>query len=151
MLNKAILMGRLTRDPELRNTATGTQVANFGLAVDRRFTRQGEQKETDFFNIVCFGKQAEFVSRYFRKGQLVAVSGRIQIRDWTDKEGNKRTTCEIIAEETFFAERKNPDAGSSYGAGTYTPPTAALMGDLPQASGTADFAEISGDDEDLPF
>ena len=102
MLNKAILMGRLTKEPELRTTQSGVAVASFTLAVDRGFKKD----ETDFINIVAWRGTAEFVSKWFSKGQLVAVSGRLQTRSYEDRDGNKRTATEVVADECFFAESK---------------------------------------------
>lgn len=134
MLNKAILMGRLTKDPELRSTNSGTPVCSFTLAVDRRSKDDG----TDFIDIVAWSKTAEFVSKYFQKGQLVAVAGRIQTRTWKDNNDNKRKAVEVVAEEVHFAESKksgqdnNPEIGD---------PMAALGG----------FAPLDGVSDDLPF
>lgn len=105
-MNKAILMGRLTADPEMRHTTTGKSVCTFRLAVNRRFVRQGEEQQADFFPIVAWEKTAEFCNNYFRKGQQVAIVGRIQTRTWDDPEGNKRYITEIVAEEAHFAESK---------------------------------------------
>jgi single-strand DNA-binding protein len=105
-MNKAILMGRLTADPEMRHTTTGKSVCTFRLAVNRRFVRQGEEQQADFFPIVAWEKTAEFCNNYFRKGQQVAIVGRIQTRTWDDLEGNKRYITEIVAEEAHFAESK---------------------------------------------
>ena len=107
MLNKAILMGRLTADPELRHTQSNIPVTSFTLAVDRTF---GQDKQTDFLDIVAWRNTAEFVSKWFRKGMLVAVSGRIQTRTWEDKQGNKRKSVEVVADEAFFAESKKDSA-----------------------------------------
>ena len=120
MLNKAVLMGRLTRDPEVRYTQTQVPIANFSLAVERSFVRQGEERQTDFINIVAFGKTAEFVQKYFAKGQLVAVAGRIQSSKWEDKDGNKRNSVEVIAEEVHFAEKKDSSSRGSASANTDT-------------------------------
>lgn len=107
MLNKVILMGRLTKDPNFKATPSGASVCSFSLAVDRDFVRQGEERETDFINIVTFGARADFVSRYFSKGQLVAVCGRIQTRSWDDAQtGQKRYATDVIADEVHFAESK---------------------------------------------
>jgi len=106
-VNKAILMGRLTADPEMRHTTTGKSVCTFRLAVNRRFVRQGEEQQADFFPIVAWEKTAEFCNNYFRKGQQVAIVGRIQTRTWDDPEGNKRYITEIVAEEAHFADSKN--------------------------------------------
>ena len=107
MLNVAIIMGRLTADPELRTTASGVAVTTFSVAVDRRFQRQGEEKQTDFINVVAWRQTAEFVSRYFHRGSMIAVRGSIQQRNYEDKNGNKRTATEIIAEEVLFGGSKN--------------------------------------------
>lgn len=121
MLNKAILMGRLTADPELRATTSGTPVCAFTLAVNRRPNADG-QTQADFIEIVAWNKTAEFVSRYFAKGQQVAVSGRIQTRLWEDKQGNKRKSVEVIAEEVYFAEgKKDRQAKVEPSAGGFSP------------------------------
>ena len=109
MLNKVVIMGRLVRDPELRYTQSQKAVAGFTVACDRDFTRDGEEKQTDFIEIVAWGKTAEFVKKYFAKGSMAVVSGRLQLRDWTDKDGNKRRTAEIIAENVYFGESKKKD------------------------------------------
>ena len=106
MLNEVILMGRLTRDPDVRMTQNGTTAANFSLACERDYAPQGQDRETDFFDVVSFRNTADFVGRYFAKGQLVAVKGRLQQRDWTDKQGNKRRTTEILADRCYFAEKR---------------------------------------------
>lgn len=142
MLNKAMLMGRLTRDPELRYTQSNMPVSSFSIAVDKTFKREGEPT-ADFFNITAFGKQAEFTSKWFAKGQLVMIVGRIQIRNWDDKEGNKRTSVDIIAEEAHFAESKR----SSENSGARQAAPAAF--DLPKAS--SDFSDALEDDSDVPF
>lgn len=115
MLNEVILMGRLTRDPDVRMTQNGTTAANFALACERDYAPQGQDRETDFFDIVAFGKTADFASQYFAKGQLVAVKGRLQQRDWTDKQGNKRRTTEILADRCYFAEKRQDRDASSGG------------------------------------
>ena len=106
MLNEVILMGRLTRDPDVRMTQNGTTAANFALACERDYAPQGQDRETDFFDIVAFRNTADFVGQYFAKGQLVAVKGRLQQREWTDKQGNKRRTTEILADRCYFAEKR---------------------------------------------
>ena len=113
MLNKVILMGRLTRDPELRYTVSNIPVCTFSLAVDRRFARQGEEKQTDFFNVVAWRHTAEFVSKYYTKGLQVVVSGRLQSRTWEDQEGRKRYTIEVVADETYFADSKKDNNNTS--------------------------------------
>ena len=106
MLNKIIIMGRLTRDPELRRTGSGTAVTSFSLACDRDFKSQSGEKETDFIEVVAWKNTAEFVSKYFSKGRMAVVEGRLQIRDWTDKAGNKRKTAEVVADNVYFADSK---------------------------------------------
>ena len=136
MLNKIILMGRLTRDPELRSTAGGTAVASFSLAVDRDYKPQDGERETDFIDIVAWRSTAAFVHKYFSKGRMAVVEGRLQIRDWTDKDGNKRRSAEVIADSIYFGDSKR-DAGRS-------------DSDTPQPSG--DFRELpEGEEGELPF
>lgn len=106
MLNNIVIMGRLTRDPELRRTQTGVAVASFTLACERDFAAQGETRETDFIDIVAWRYTAEFVEKYFSKGQMAIVTGRLQIRNWQDKEGNKRRSAEILADHVYFCEAK---------------------------------------------
>ena len=114
-MNKVILMGRLTRDPEVRYTQTSnTLVANFSLAVNRRFVRQGEERQADFINVVAWGKQGEFCSKYFKKGQQVGIIGRIQTRNWDDDKGQKHYVTEVVAEEAYFADsRRDGVAGEA--------------------------------------
>ncbi len=110
MLNHIVLMGRLTRDPELRRTGSGLAVVSFSLAVDRDFgNRETGDRETDFIDIVAWNATAEFVSKFFTKGRKAAVSGRLQIRNWTDKDGNKRKSAEVIADHVYFADSKKQD------------------------------------------
>ena len=152
MLNRIILMGRLTRDPELRRTGSGTAVTSFSLAVDRDFKSQSGEKETDFIDIVAWRNTAEFVSKYFTKGRMAVVEGRLQIRDWTDKDGGKRRSAEVVADNVYFGDSKR-DGGDNSG---YTPgyaPAPASHSAAPSnfsASGS-DFAEIGEDDGELPF
>ena len=113
MLNKIIIMGRLTRDPELRRTGSGTAVTSFSLACDRDFKSQSGEKETDFIEIVAWKNTAEFVSKYFSKGRMAVVEGRLQIRDWTDKAGNKRTTAEVVADNVYFADSKRSESNDN--------------------------------------
>lgn len=143
MLNKIILMGRLTRDPELRRTNGGTAVASFALAVDRDFKSQSGEKETDFIDIVAWRNTAEFVSKYFSKGRTAVVEGRLQIRDWTDKDGGKRRSAEVIAENVYFGDSKKEPSGNSYDAPSYGAPS--------YASADQEFAEIGEEDGELPF
>ena len=112
MLNHIVVMGRLTRDPELRKTAAGVSVTSFSVAVDRDFSQDG-QKETDFLDVVAWRNTAEFAAKYFAKGRMAVVSGRLQIRNWEDKEGNKRRTAEILAENIYFGDSKKEDNGGS--------------------------------------
>ena len=139
MLNSVCLMGRLTADPELKSTQSGVSVCNFRIAVDRTYTPKGQEKQTDFINIVTWRSTAEFVSRYFRKGQLVAVQGSIQTSQYTDRDGNKRTTFDVVADNVFFAEKKAESGETKQGAGYDHSPD--IQGD---------FEEIVGNDE-LPF
>lgn len=115
MLNKIFLMGRLTKDPELRRTQSGTAVVSFSIAVDRDHGKKGEDKETDFIDIVAWRNTAEFVSKYFSKGRMVVVEGRLQIRQWTDKDGNKRRSAEVVADNIYFGDSKKSDSSSSGG------------------------------------
>lgn len=118
MLNHIVVMGRLTRDPELRKTASGVSVASFSVAVDRDFSQQDGKKETDFLDVVAWRNTAEFAAKYFTKGRMAVVSGRLQIRNWEDKEGNKRRTAEILAENIYFGDSKKEDDGGSAPAPT---------------------------------
>ena len=148
MLNKIILMGRLTRDPELRRTGTGTAVTSFSLAVDRDFKSQSGEKETDFIDIVAWRSTAEFVSKYFTKGRMAVVEGRLQIRDWTDKDGGKRRSAEIVADNVYFGDSKR-DGGDSSGYSAAPAYKNAAPSNF--NAGGSDFAEIGEDDGELPF
>lgn len=112
MLNRIIVMGRMTRDPELRRTNSGTAVASFTVAVDRDFKSQSGEKETDFIDVVAWRNTAEFVSKYFSKGRMAVVEGRLQLRDWTDNEGNKRRSAEIVSDSVYFGDSKR-DGGET--------------------------------------
>ena len=150
MLNRIILMGRLTRDPELRHTQSGTAVASFTLAVDRDFkNRDTGEKSTDFIDIVAWRSTAEFVSKYFTKGRQAVVEGRLQIRDWTDRDGGKRRSAEVIADHVYFGDSKRDAADGSY-APAYSAPAGRTSAPAP-ADGHSDFAEIGEEDGDLPF
>lgn len=116
MLNHIVVMGRLTHDPELRKTASGVSVASFSVAVDRDFSQQDGKKETDFLDVVAWRNTAEFAAKYFMKGRMAVISGRLQIRNWEDKEGNKRRTAEILAENIYFGDSKKEDDGGSVSA-----------------------------------
>lgn len=148
MLNKIILMGRLTRDPELRRTGTGTAVTSFSLAVDRDFKSQSGEKETDFIDIVAWRSTAEFVSKYFTKGRMAVVEGRLQIRDWTDKDGGKRRSAEVVADNVYFGDSKR-DGGDSSGCSAAPAYKNAAPSNF--NAGGSDFAEIGEDDGELPF
>ena len=141
MLNKIIIMGRLTRDPELRRTGSGTAVTSFSLACDRDFKSQSGEKETDFIEVVAWKNTAEFVSKYFSKGRMAVVEGRLQIRDWTDKAGNKRTTAEVVADNVYFADSKRSESNDNQKENFN-----ALSGRL-----SDDFVPISEEDGDIPF
>ena len=136
MLNTIALMGRLTRDPELRRTQSGTAVTSFTLAVDRDFKSADGTKETDFIDVVAWKGTAEMVSKYLSKGRMAVVKGRLQLRDWTDKEGHKRRSAEVMAESVFFADSRAVGSGAS--AQTATP-------------GFSEITEADEPDEDLPF
>ena len=159
MLNHIVIMGRLTRDPELRYTQSQTPVASFTLALDRDFGgRDGAERQTDFIDCVAWRSTAEFVSKYFQKGSMAVASGRLQLRDWTDRDGNKRRSAEVVVDNMYFGESKRRDNGeggydanrSSYdanrdsGRGSYEAPRATNPAPSP-------FAELGDDDGELPF
>ena len=147
MLNHITIMGRLTRDPELRRTGSGTAVASFTLAVDRDFApKDGGEKETDFIECTAWKHTAEFVSKHFSKGRMAVVSGRLQIRKWTDKDGNKRVSAEVVADNVYFGDsKKEASSGDSYGANPY------LAAVTPNTDPAQDFAMLDDDDAQLPF
>ena len=174
MLNHITIMGRLVRDPELRRTGSGVAVASFTVAVDRDFGgRDGGEKETDFIDCVAWRQTGEFVSKYFTKGRMIVVSGRLQIRSWTDKDGNKRRTAEVVADNCYFGDSKREEGGSSYGGNTYggnsyggnsygnnnygggyNAPAPSYGGNnygAPAAAPASDFAMLDDDDAQLPF
>ena len=148
MLNCTTLIGRLVADPELKTTNSGKSVATFRIAVDRAFVKQGEQRQADFITIVAWGNQALFVSRYFSKGSMIAIQGRIQTRNFEDGNGNKRTAFEVVATEISFCGGKNETSPAPAQATTttYAPAPASTPTYTP-----ADFEEIPVDDDDLPF
>ena len=148
MLNRIIIMGRLTRDPELRRTQSGAAVTSFSLAVDRDFKSQSGEKETDFIDVVAWRSTAEFVSKYFAKGRMAVVEGRLQLRDWTDRDGNKRRTAEVVADNVYFGDSRRDSEGGGYNAPSYAP---ADRGYAPAAPVADQFAEIDEEDGDLPF
>ena len=158
MLNKIFIMGRLTRDPELRRTQSGTPVTSFSLAVDRDYKTQSGEKETDFIDVVAWRATAEFVAKYFTKGRMAVVEGRLQIRDWQDRDGNKRRSAEVVADNVYFGDsRRDGDSqdggyvpassGYSSAPSSYAPPANQSFGSAP----VSDFAELSDDDGELPF
>ena len=168
MLNHIVLMGRLTRDPELRYTQSQIPVATFSLAVDRDFGgRDGAERQTDFIDIVAWRSTAEFVSKYVTKGSMAAVSGRLQIRDWTDRDGNKRRSSEVVADNVYFGESKRREGGDysrsgdyarnndrqpSYSAPArepYAEPQQSPYDNVPKGPGA--FAELDDGDGELPF
>ncbi len=181
MLNHIVLMGRLTRDPELRRTGSGIPVTTFTLAVDRDFgnNRETGEKETDFIDIVTWRNTAEFVSKYFTKGRMAVVSGRLQIRNWNDKDGNKRRSAEVVADNVYFGDSKRDGAPGgfeqSYGQPSYQQPAYGGAGSyggqsyggynsqpaygVPSygqsapapAAPVSDFAMLEDDDSELPF
>ncbi|MBQ7778223.1 MAG: single-stranded DNA-binding protein [Oscillibacter sp.] len=151
MLNKIFLMGRLTRDPELRRTASGTAVTSFSLAVDRDFKSQNGEKETDFIDIVAWRSTAEFVSKYFSKGRMAVVEGRLQIRDWTDRDGGKRRSAEVIADNVYFGDSRRDGAGDFGGAPGYSAPMGGRSNYAAPVDNHSDFAEIGEEDGELPF
>lgn len=143
MLNKVVLQGRFAGDPELRHTQSGVAVATFRLAVTRDFKEKDGERKADFISVVCWRGTAEFVSRFFQKGSLAVVEGRLQVRDYTDRDGNKRFVTEVIADNVYFSEsRKRDDTEQTYQAGGDTEQTYPASGEQ--------FADIS-DNEDLPF
>lgn len=148
MLNHIVIMGRLTRDVELRRTGSGIAVASFTVAVDRDFASEGKEKETDFIDCVAWRQAGEFVSKYFQKGSMIVVSGRLQIRKWQDKDGNKRQTAEIVADNCYFGDSKKSDNDQSqYAARPY-------VGGGRKASDSemaSNFALLDDDDAQLPF
>ena len=159
MLNHIVLMGRLTRDPELRRTGSGIAVASFSLAVDRDYqSKDAGEKTVDFIDIVAWRNTAEFVSKYFTKGRMAVVSGRLQIRTWTDKEGNKRRTAEVVADNVYFGDSKRDGAASTgsyseYGNSFSAPAASSYSNNSYSAPAPAasEFSMLEEDDSDLPF
>ena len=145
MLNRVSIMGRLTRDPELRRTGNGTAVTSFRIAVERDIAPKGQEKETDFFDCVAWRQTGEFIAKHFTTGRMIAIDGKLQTRSWNDKDGNKRTTVEIVVDNAYFGDSK-PQGGSqgnSYGNnyGGYAAP----------AAPASDFAMLEDDDAQLPY
>ena len=166
MLNHITIMGRLVRDPELRRTGSGIAVTSFTVAVDRDFGgRDGGERETDFIDCVAWRQTGEFVSKYFTKGSMIVVSGRLQIRNWNDKDGNKRRSAEVVADNVYFGESKrsaenassyggNAYGGNNYGGSSYSAPAPAPSYggySAPASAPASDFAMLEDDDAQLPF
>lgn len=153
MLNKIILMGRLGRDPEVRYTQSGTPVASFSLAVDRDFVDQATgRRPTDWIEVAAWNAKAKFAQQYFRKGQLAVVEGRLQIRDWKDKEGNNRRSAEVVADNVYFGDSRPGGAGGNNSGYSQAPAYGAPAGGYSApVGGPSDFAEIDEEDGDLPF
>lgn len=162
MLNHITIMGRLTRDPELRRTGSGIAVTSFTVAVDRDY-KSGSEKEVDFIDCVAWRQTGEFVGKYFTKGRMAVVSGKLQIRSWADKDGNKRRTAEVIADNVYFGDSKNESASAQVAANPYQAPAYPGPGYAPPASGyntpasggysapSSDFAILDDEDAQLPF
>ena len=164
-LNRITIMGRLTRDPELRRTGSGTAVASFTVAVDRDYTQQGQEKETDFIDCVAWRQTGEFVAKYFTKGRMIVVDGRLQIRSWKDKDGNNRRTAEVVADHCYFGDSKQEgnQGGYTAPAGGYSNPgynnysqqntgySGSQGGYSAPAAPASDFAMLDDDDAQLPF
>ena len=174
MLNHIVIMGRLVRDPELRRTGTGVAVASFRVAVDRDYvSKDGGERKADFIDCVAWRQTGEFISKYFTKGRMIVVDGRLEMRDWTDKDGNKRTSAEINVANAYFGDSRrdgdssgsayggNSYGGSSYGGNSYSAPAAPSYGSAPAPSyggygdpasaPASDFAMLEDDDAQLPF
>ena len=161
MLNHIVIMGRLTRDPELRRTGSGVAVTSFSVAVDRDFSnKESGERETDFIDCVAWRSTGEFVAKYFQKGSMAVVSGRLQMRSWTDKEGNKRRSAEVVADNVYFGDstRDNADGGSfnqsqGYAQSFNQVPQQQPAYQAPQnvSAAPSDFSMLSDDDPDLPF
>ena len=148
MLNHITIMGRLVRDPELRRTGSGVAVASFRVAVDRDFvSKEGGERKADFIDCVAWRQTGEFISKYFAKGRMIVVDGRLEMRDWTDKDGNKRTSAEIVVDNAYFGDSKRDGEGSAYSA-----PSGSFEGySAPAPSPVSDFAMLDDSDAQLPF
>ena len=165
MLNHITIMGRLVRDPELRRTGTGVAVASFRVAVDRDYApKDGGERKADFIDCVAWRQTGEFISKYFAKGRMIIVDGRLEMRDWTDKDGNKRTSAEVVVANAYFGDSKrdndggnssyggNAYGGNSYGANAYNAPAPSYGGySAPASAPASDFAMLEDDDAQLPF
>lgn len=152
MLNHIVLMGRLSRDPELRRTQSGTAVTSFRIACDRDFKGQDGETVTDWIDIVAWRNTAEFVSKYFTKGRMAVVDGRLQTRDWTDKDGNKRIAVEVVADSVYFGDSKRDGAAPAGNSYSYPPQSYQSSGNSNSAQAANNqFSELDEDDGDLPF
>ena len=157
MLNHITIMGRLVRDPELRRTGSGVAVASFRVAVDRDFApKDGGERKADFIDCVAWRQTGEFISKYFTKGRMIIVEGRLEMRDWTDKDGNKRTSAEIVVANAYFGDSKRDEGGSynngGFGGNNYSAPAAGGFGGYSApAAPASDFAMLDDDDAQLPF
>ncbi len=152
MLNHITIMGRLVRDPELRRTGSGVAVASFRVAVDRDFvSKEGGERKADFIDCVAWRQTGEFVSKYFTKGRMIVVDGRLEMRDWTDKDGNKRTTAEIVVANAYFGDSKRDGDGSSYQGSYGAAPASSYGSYAAPAPAASDFAMLEDDDAQLPF
>ena len=150
MLNRITIMGRLTRDPEIRYTQSQTPVTSFTLAVDRDFGgRDGGEKQTDFIDCVAWRQTAEFVSKYFTKGSMAVVSGRLQIRDWTDRDGGKRRNAEVVVDNIYFGESKRREGGEM--RSDSRPAYQSSYESVSPSMGASAFSELGDDDGELPF
>ena len=149
MLNHITLMGRLVADPELRRTGSGVAVASFRIAVDRDYApKDGGERKADFITCVAWRQTGEFISKYFTKGRMIVVDGRLEMRDWSDRDGNKRTSAEVIVDNAYFGDSKR-DGDSS---GAYSAPAPSYGGySAPAAAPTSDFAMLDDNDAQLPF
>ena len=168
MLNHITLMGRLVRDPELRRTGSGVAVASFRIAVDRDYSpKDGGERKADFIDCVAWRQTGEFISKYFTKGRMIVVDGRLEMRDWTDKDGNKRTSAEVVVANAYFGDSKRDGEGGSYGSNSYggnsyggnayggnnsyAAPAPSYGGYSAPAAPASDFAMLDDDDAQLPF
>ena len=154
MLNHITIMGRLVRDPELRRTGSGVAVASFRVAVDRDYqSKDGGERKADFIDCVAWRQTGEFISKYFTKGRMIIVDGRLEMRDWTDKEGNKRTSAEVNVANAYFGDSKRDgDNSGSFGGGYSAPASSGFGGySAPSGAPASDFAMLSDDDAQLPF
>ncbi len=153
MLNHIVLMGRLTRDPELRYTGSNVPVASFRIAVDRDFQpKDGSDRQADFIDVVAWRQTGEFVSKYFAKGSMIVVSGRLQMRDWTGQDGNKRIVAEVVADNVYFGDSKRRDDGEQSARSGYAPRTPSQDSfESARSAAKNTFEDLSDDDGELPF